>query len=183
MQTQGRAILRGLAVTGTLGLLLTFAGPLYADQPSPLDQTIADVRAKWPALSHVSPGEVQTLMDADKAVLFDVRSREEQEVSQIPGAVPVDPATSREAFVTKYGAALKGKIPVFYCAVGVRSSKLAERVGAQTLSALGAVGPLITMAGGIFAWNWEGRPLVNAKGATDLVHGYDSKWGRLVKPR
>lgn len=183
MQLQRTAIRRGLTVAGTLGLVLTIAGPLHADPASPLDQTIADVKANWPALNHATPGQVQTLIDADKAVLFDVRSREEQEVSQIPGAVPVDPATSREAFVTKYGAALKGKIPVFYCAVGVRSSKLAERVGAQTLSALGAVGPLITMAGGIFAWNWEGRPLVNAKGATDLVHGYDAKWGRLVKPR
>lgn len=177
--------LRGVVAAAALGLTLAVAGSLQvqAEQTSPLDQTIADVKAKWPGLTHASPGEVQTLIDADKAVLFDVRSPEEQAVSTIPGAVPVDPATSREAFVANYGAALKGKTPVFYCAVGVRSSKLAERVGAQTLSALGAAGSLVTMAGGIFAWNWEGRPLVNAKGPTDLVHGYDAKWGRLAKPR
>jgi rhodanese-related sulfurtransferase len=180
---QRKAFLRHLAFAAALGLTLAIAGPAQAEQPRALDQTIADVKAKWPALSHASPAEVQTLINADKAVLFDVRSPEEQQVSQIPGAVPVDPAISRESFVTKYGAALKGKTPVFYCAVGVRSSKLAERVGAQTLAALGAVGPLVTMAGGIFAWNWEGRPLVNANGATDAVHGYDATWGRLVKPR
>lgn len=179
----GNDFLRGIVFASTLGLTLAIAEPARAEQPRALDQTIADVKAKWPALSHASPAEVQTLIDADKAVLFDVRSPEEQQVSQIPGAVPVDPAISQESFVTKYGAALKGKTPVFYCAVGVRSSKLAERVGAQTLAALGAAGPLVTMAGGIFAWNWEGRPLVNAKGATDAVHGYDATWGRLVKPR
>ena len=178
-----KVIARGIALAGVLGLALLSGQAVLAGQQSPLDQTIADVKAKWPGLSHAPPSEVQTLIDNGKAVLFDVRSPQEHEVSRIPGSVLVDPAMSRDAFVAKYGASVKGKMPVFYCAVGVRSSKLAERIGTKTLAALGAAAPLVTMAGGIFAWNWESRPLVNANGPTDVVHGYDANWGRLAKPR
>lgn len=181
-----RAIVRTLALgacAAGLGIALAVPQAARAETPAALTQTMADVKAKWPGLNHAPAAEVQTLIDNGQAVLFDVRSKEEFDTSHIPGAVLVDPAISRDAFVEKFAAAIKGKTPVFYCAVGVRSSKLAERVGAQTLSALGAAAPLVTMAGGIFAWNWESRPLVNAKGATDQVHGYDASWGRLAKPR
>lgn len=181
--TRARVIARGIALIAVLGLALVSGQAAFAGQQSPLDQTIADVKAKWPGLKHAPPADVQTMIDSGKAVVFDVRSPQEHEVSHIPGAVLVDPALSRDAFVAKYGASVKGKTPVFYCAVGVRSSKLSERIGTQTLEALGAAAPLVTMAGGIFAWNWEGRPLVNANGPTDLVHGYDASWGRLAKPR
>lgn len=165
------------AVCVTLG-----AGtPGIADDQSPLSATIADVKSKWPGLTHKAPGDVQALIDGGKAVLFDVRSKEEYAVSHIPGAVLVDPAMSREAFIAAHGAQVKGKTPVFYCAVGVRSSKLAERVGAEALTASGATSGPVTMAGGIFQWNWESRPLVDELGATGKVHGYDAKWGRLAK--
>lgn len=156
---------------------------VQAQEASPLAATIADVKAKWPALHHANTGEVQTLIESGQAVLFDVRSPEEFAVSHLPGATRVDPAMSREAFLAAYGATVKGKTPVFYCAVGARSSKLAERIGEPALVEAGASAKPLTMAGGIFQWNWEQRALVNDKGATDQVHGYDAKWGRLVKPR
>ncbi len=73
---------------------------------------------------------------------------------------------------------VNGKTAVFYCSVGVRSSRLAERV-AQGLKARGAVA-VDDLAGGIFAWHGEARPLVDAKGPTDFVHPYDATWGRLL---
>lgn len=167
----------GLVLCVTLAL----SGSVLAEAQSPLAATISDVKSKWPSLTHASPGDVQTLVDSGKAVLFDVRSKEEYAVSHLPGAVLVDPAMSREAFIAAHGAQVKGKTPVFYCAVGVRSSKLTERVGADALTAAGAASAPITMAGGIFQWNWENRALVDDKGPTDKVHGYDAKWGRLAK--
>jgi 3-mercaptopyruvate sulfurtransferase SseA len=82
------------------------------------------------------------------------------------------------AFLERYGAGVDGKAVVFYCSVGVRSSALAERV-AQGLQAHGATA-VDDLAGGIFAWHGEGRPLVDAQGSTDFVHPYDSSWGRLL---
>lgn len=147
----------------------------------PIDATIADVKAKWPTLQHASPADVQKLIDNGSAVVFDVRSKEEQAVSHIPGAVFVDPAMSREAFIAQHGAALKGKTPVFYCAAGVRSSKMADRVGEQALAAAGAKTPAVSLAGGIYQWKWEARPLVDAKGPTADVMGYNPKWAQAPK--
>lgn len=160
---------------------MQFGHPVLALDQSPMAPTIADVKAKWPGLKHATPADVQALIDKGEAVLFDVRSPEEYGVSHLPGAVLVDPAMTRGAFLSTYGDKVKGKTPVFYCAVGVRSSKLTERIGAEALAVAGAVGQPVTMAGGIFQWNWESRPLVDASGPTDQVHGYDAKWGRLVR--
>ncbi len=50
-----QSFVRVIAVCGALGLALALAGPVLAEQPSsPLDQTISDVKAKWPALKHAN---------------------------------------------------------------------------------------------------------------------------------
>lgn len=172
-----------LVLAAIAGFAAAMGGPVLAQDAGPMASTIAEVKAKWPGLNHVTPEQVQTLIDGGKAVMFDVRTPEEYAVSRIPGAVRVDPAMSREAFIAAHGAAVKGKTPVFYCAAGVRSSKLTERIGPEALAAAGAASAPVSMAGGIFQWNWESRPLAGDKGATDAVHGYDAKWGRLVKQR
>ena len=152
---------------------------LESNLPPALQQTIEDVARKWPAVAHLDAGSVARLMADKSAVVFDVRSQEEYAVSHLDGAVWVDPSIGAAAFLEQHGASVKGKTAVFYCSVGVRSSKLAARV-ADGVKAAGATG-MGELRGGIFAWGGEGRPLVDAKGATDKVHGYDSTWGRLVK--
>ena len=153
---------------------------VLADAASRLQSTVDDVAKKWPAISHVAPAEAEKMLRDGTAAIFDVRSAEEFEVSHVPGAIRVDPAMTRDAFLSQHGAALKGKTAVFYCAVGVRSSNLAQRVGADAMKTAGAVRS-VNVAGGIFAWHGEALPLENAQGKTDLVHGYDSSWGKLVK--
>ena len=146
---------------------------------SSLQRTIDDVARKWPEVAHV-PAAGLLALQADKRVLvFDVRTPEEFAVSHLDGAVRVDPGIDAAAFLAEHGAAAKDKAVVFYCSVGVRSSRLTERVGAG-LKAAGALS-VGELKGGIFAWAADARPLVDAKGPTDKVHGYDSTWGRLVK--
>ena len=152
---------------------------LESSVPAALQQTIDDVARKWPTVTHLGAQDVAALMAGKSAVVFDVRTPEEYAVSHLDGAVWVDPAIETAAFLQRHGTSVKGKTAVFYCSVGVRSSKLAARV-ADGLKAAGATG-MGELRGGIFAWGGEGRLLVDAKGATDKVHGYDSTWGKLVK--
>jgi rhodanese-related sulfurtransferase len=171
--------LLGLAALalGCVGLAVWLAPPV-AGGPTTLQATIDDVARDWPRIGHVTPTEVERRIAGGKAVVFDVRTPQEYAVSRLPGAIHVDPDMGSADFLDRYGDAVKGKTAVFYCAVGVRSSRLATRVATE-LEARGAVA-VDDMAGGIFAWHGKMRPLVNAKGPTDFVHPYDASWGRLL---
>ncbi len=162
---------------GAVGLSVWLAPPVPGG-PTTLQATIDDVTQRWPQIGHVSPTEVERRIAEGKAVVFDVRTPAEYAVSHLPGAVLVDPDMTAADFLARYGDAVKGKTAVFYCSVGVRSSRLAARVAAE-LKARGAVG-VDDLAGGIFAWHGAARPLVDAKGPTDFVHPYDARWGRLL---
>ena len=151
--------------------------PPVCAEPTTLQAAIADVAQRWPRLRHITPIELVLIADR-QGVLFDVRSEAEYRVSHIPGAIHVNPGILLATFLARYGDAVKGKTVVFYCSVGVRSSRLAERVAAG-LEARGAEA-VYDLAGGIFAWHGEGRALVDASGPTDYVHPYDRAWGRLI---
>lgn len=166
------------SVAAGMAAILAAVPPTALGAPASLQATIDDVARRWPQLGHISPARVEELMRQRRAVLFDVRTPAEYAVSHLPGAINVAPGMSAVTFLEQYGGAVGGKTAVFYCSVGVRSSKLAERV-AQGLKARGATA-VDDLAGGIFAWHGEGRTLVDARGPTDFVHPYDSEWGRLL---
>ncbi len=155
------------------------AGGLRADDTGQLEKTIADVAKRWPNLQHVPADDVARMMADNSAVIFDVRTEQEYNVSHLEGAIRVDPAIDSAEFLKAHAEAVKGKTAVFYCSVGVRSSKLAERVG-QGLKEAGALGTQ-NLRGGIFAWLQEYRPLHDAAGPIELVHPYDKTWGKAVK--
>lgn len=143
-----------------------------------LAATMANVAERWPAISHIAvPAAAEKIQTGD-VVLFDVRTAEEYAVSHLPGAQHVEPGITDDDFLSKFGDSVDGKEVVFYCSVGVRSSKLAERMKSH-LTERGATA-VYDMAGGIFAWHSERRPLVNARGPTDFIHPYNARWGRLV---
>lgn len=148
-----------------------------------IEQTVA---VRWPAVAQLPRGDLAGLLAnaAHEVVLIDVREADEHAVSHLPGAIRVDPGIDGAAFLAAYGAALNGKTAVFYCSVGVRSSILAARIKASIVQ--DAVGPVDTFAvynltGGIFGWHNEARPLTSAQGPTEQVHGYDARWGKLVR--
>jgi rhodanese-related sulfurtransferase len=166
-----------LLAVAAVGLIAAHAA-LTAAAPATLQATIEDVARRWPQIGHIKTAQLAALIAAGKVVLFDVRSPAEYAVSRLPGAISVAPDMPTADFLDRYGGAVSGKTAVFYCSVGVRSSKLAERVAAG-LKARGAVG-VDDLAGGIFAWHGERRALVDGNGPTDFVHPYDSTWGRLL---
>jgi rhodanese-related sulfurtransferase len=162
-----------------VALILALASPPPATGgPATLDATISDVARRWPEIGHITPAALDRMMAKRNAIVFDVRTPQEYAVSHLPGAIHVAPGMRARDFLERYGGKVKGKAAVFYCSVGVRSSRMAEKV-ADGLKARGATA-VDDLAGGIFAWHGERRALVDAKGSTDFVHPYDASWGRLL---
>lgn len=105
-------------------------------------------------------------------VLLDVRTEEEFAVSHLSGARRIDPDAT--AAQLDRGIA-KDQPIVTYCSVGYRSSALAERLRGAGYT------QVENLAGSIFAWANEDRPLVsNGKPAT-FVHPYSGFWSGMVK--
>lgn len=145
----------------------------------PLTEIERSIERTYKHVRHLAPEAVAArLSGRSDLVLFDVREASEYEVSRIPGATRVNPHVLAQTFFAQHGAALAGKTVIFYCSVGVRSSRLAGRL-TEGLHRLGAA-KIYNLSGGIFRWHNEQNALVNSRGATSHVHPFDDGWGRYV---
>lgn len=180
MRPTWRAYALGLALlAGTAGTWAYVVSAQNAERVR-LADVERQVDQRYDTIKHVSAGDVAKLMKREpNVVVFDVRKPGEYAVSRIAGATRVDPGISKAQFMARFADKLRGKKVVFYCSVGVRSSRLAERVG-DALSGLG-VTYVANMRGGIFRWHNQSRPLENDQGRTPFVHPYDKTWGRYVE--
>ncbi|SRR6056297_829337 len=108
----------------------------------------------------------------EQKVLLDTRSREEYEISHIPGAIWV----GYESFdPSAVGDLDRNKKVVVYCSVGYRS----EKIGKQ-LQDLGFK-KVINLYGSIFEWANRSYPLIDMKGDTvNQVHAYNRMWGQWI---
>ncbi len=151
-----------------------------AEQALPLDAVEADLRKSYPTVSVMGSEDLAKLdTSGDGVLLLDARTDAEFGVSRIHGAHRVDPRMSATQFQSLFGANLKGKKVVVYCAVGARSSGLVRRIDATAREA-GAVG-VYNLGGGIFRWHNEKRPLQGPSGATDEVHPFSWRSAPLIK--
>ena len=144
--------------------------------------------------------------DKDNYLIFDVREKDEYAVSHIKDAKLLPPSTWKSSFFRKFGDQIKGKQIIFYCSVGVRSSKMAKYLG-QSLKEKGAK-EIYNLEEGIFGWANQGAPLYKsdekfqkqnirvkrekladkspsqqvekALYQTTKVHPYNNHWGQLI---
>ena len=72
-------------------------------------------------------------------LVLDVREAGEYAVSRLPSAVRVPPDADADAFMRAVGDSVNGMQLLFYCSVGQRSSKLADRVQ-EDVTAAGGLG-------------------------------------------
>ncbi len=149
-----------------------------AYQPSDLPKVEARVRQEFSDVTQILPDDFAAMKNKRSPLIIDVREPAEFAVSHIDGAVRVDPNAPADAFVNKLAALAAGRDVIFYCSVGVRSSRLADRVG-LALRARGAEG-IYNLEGGLFRWHNERRPLVDGAGPTDRIHPFDAHWGGLI---
>jgi rhodanese-related sulfurtransferase len=108
-------------------------------------------------------------------VVLDARTPAEYEVSHLKGALPIDPY--RPSLRSLRGVPQTSAI-VVYSSAGYR--------GARVASWLAKAGypSTVNLAGGLFQWANEGRPIFREEGRpAALVHPYDQRWGLLVDGR
>jgi rhodanese-related sulfurtransferase len=166
------------------GALLRLTGrtawlaPAVGDNP--LRVVEADIAARYHDIEHVSPADLalQLARHRDRVVLFDVRTEPEFAISNLKGASRLSPATRSATFKRHHADRVAGKDFVFYCAVGVRSARLASRLQ-PALVAAGAV-RIFNLSGGIFRWHNERRPIVADSGMAERVHPFDAHWARFL---
>jgi rhodanese-related sulfurtransferase len=105
-----------------------------------------------------------------QSVLLDIRTQPEFEVSHIHGARRVDPDANASAVNLP-----KDQPIVTYCSVGYRSGGFAKKLQDAGYS------NVQNMAGSIFQWANEGRPIERNGQRVDKVHPYNATWGKLLK--
>ena len=158
-----------MASVATLALA-TSAVALCQDVPDrPLD-FVSVIESRHPGVPWVSTASLAAELEGDAPVLLDVRTTAEYATSHIRGATRVEPGSDPSR------VDLPSERPVVvYCSIGYRSADFAERLRARGIEAR-------NLAGGIFQWANEDRPMVKHGEATQHVHPYDATWGRLVDP-
>ena len=178
----GAALLAGAVHLGGMARV----SPSQAYEPADLAKIEARLRTKHAQIGHMTTSQMDEVLmggaGSGGTAIFDVREAVEFSVSRLPGAERVDPEISADDFFARFGDAVAGRRIVFYCSVGVRSSKLAAALKAQ-LMARGAKG-IYNLQGGVFRWHNEHRTLVDGTGTqTDRVHPYNNYWGGLIARR
>jgi sterol desaturase/sphingolipid hydroxylase (fatty acid hydroxylase superfamily)/rhodanese-related sulfurtransferase len=141
-----------------------------------MDQTLAWVRAEFPAVPRLQSSELAAWMadpQRDQPALLDVRTAEEYAVSHLPGAVRVEPTARVRDVLDRHG---EQKALVTYCSVGYRSSQLAEALIGRGRT------NVFNLEGSIFAWANGGYPLERAGRPVTEVHPYSWSYVRLINP-
>ncbi len=96
----------------------------------------------------ISVADTAAALADDSATVVDVREAYEREAGHIDGTLHIE----LERLAAQAESIPKDKPVIFYCHVGSRSAMAAQAFEAAGFDAL-------SMAGGILAWDAEGRPL------------------------
>ena len=158
------------AAAGLIALLAAGAcAPRALDWRS-VERLIAE---QFPDVPSVTTHELAALLSsaADGVVLLDARGADEFAVSHLRGARHVG---SDAAAAGRLAAAAPDAAVVVYCAVGYRSAALVAR-----LRAMGHA-HAVNLAGSIFRWAGDGRPVYRGGARVEQVHPYDDAWGALL---
>ena len=108
----------------------------------------------------------------DKYIFLDSRQEKEFNVSHIKNSIYVG---NEDFSIKKLSQIPKNAEIVVYCAVGVRSDKIAKEIIDAGYT------KVHNMLGGIFEWINKGNPVYDTSGnTTQSVHAYSRFWGAFV---
>lgn len=166
-----------LAVAGLAGGLVLRLAPSSTEFT--LAAMEADVAQRFPLVTHLPRAELNAKLASEKPpLLIDVRDDAEFKVSHLPGALHMRPDIPIAEAKAQLQPLVAGREVVFYCASGMRSSVLATEVQDELIKS-GATA-VHNLQGGIFGWHNANGALVDAQGATDVIHPVSDKWGTLL---
>lgn len=132
------------------------------------------ISARFPDVHWVDAETLASWMsgtNAGELVLLDVRSGEEQEVSQLHDAQDLDP---EHPDIASLRIPKDAKV-VVYCSIGYRSAAVIEdleRAGIQNV---------YNLEGGLFDWANQDRPVYRGEERVQEVHPYSRLWGLLLR--
>jgi rhodanese-related sulfurtransferase len=133
------------------------------------------ISALFPRVRWIETPELAEALDrptSARPVLLDSRTHAEHALSHLDGARRIDPAAHDLAALD-----LPRTAPlVVYCSVGYRSAVLCRRLAAQGYT------DVRNLAGGIFQWANEGRPLQSDAGGDVRVHPFSRFWAAWLSP-
>lgn len=121
-----------------------------------------EYKKNFPDIGDISAAAAERLDARNEVVFIDVRTPEEQAVSELPGAVT-------EAAVKENPTILEGKTAVAYCTIGYRSGLYVEKMDRRGIH-------MLNLAGGILAWVLSGGKVYHDGRETKRVHVYGEKW-------
>jgi rhodanese-related sulfurtransferase len=176
------AVMRGwikvLLIMILLPILVGGVVLLVAGRPVAFKVLQTRIESRFPEIKWIDTGELARWRDQSgqpQPVVLDARTAPEFEVSHLQGAVLIDPY---KPSLKPLKAFPRDTPLVVYSSAGYRSARVASWLGKAGYS------NARSLAGGLFQWANEGRPLFKQEGRpTALVHPYDQKWGMLVEGR
>lgn len=166
-------ILRHLILLGSVALTAC-----NVSKASDLEDVHHSIEERYNDVAHI-PAQEFTNLEPGQIIVFDTRAPDEYAVSHLPGAIRIDPDIEGVEFLSKFHAQIQNREVVFYCSVGERSSRVAQRVD-QAARAKNLPLKTYNLEQGIFGWHNAQRQLVQNGSVTDLIHPYDENWGQLV---
>ncbi len=141
-----------------------------------LDDIHEDIVSNYD-VQHIS-NEAFNNIPSENMVIFDVRKLKEYKVSHIENAIHLDPSTTAEEFFKQHASKLNNKVAVFYCSVGLRSSKMLSELKDKLPE--NGVSQAYNLVGGAFKWHNDQIDFVKNGEVTRDIHPYNAYWGRLV---
>jgi rhodanese-related sulfurtransferase len=169
-----RIVSRRAVVGSAIAVLLIATATVVCGQGVAWAVVNWKVRHDFPGIRRIEPRQLADwLNDKGRAqpVLLDIRTKPEYDVSHIHGARRVDPDANAEGIHLP-----KDQPVVTYCSVGYRSGGFAKKLQEAGYT------NVQNMAGSIFQWANEGRPVERNGERVHKVHPYNSTWGKLLKP-
>jgi rhodanese-related sulfurtransferase len=148
---------------------------LVAGRPLAFEVLQRKTAARFPEVKWISTGELarwQADTGQPQPLIVDARTQPEFAISHLKGAVSIDPYRPN---LRSLRTPSRQEAILVYSSAGYRGARVANWLRTQGYTTV------VNLAGGIFKWVNEGRPLFRAEGRpTALVHPYDQRWKYLV---
>ncbi|XP_005103411.1 uncharacterized protein LOC101848986 [Aplysia californica] len=166
--------------------------PAEESQSSPgffMKTTISSISLKFPSVKNLSTSNLDKMLKDPSergVVLLDARPQEEYNVSHLEDAKRVDfKDVNMEELSAQLASEFSGKpnpTVVCYCSVGYRSSVVAKNLQEHYKSSgQQPVPEIYNLAGSLFQWANERRPMVDMNGQkTQFAHPYSVLFGKLL---
>ena len=127
-------------------------------------------------IENIDPETLRKWLDADKAVLVDVREASEYEAEHIKGAALVPLGRLRRAALPEHS----GRNLVITCRMGGRGQAACQRLRAE----MSAHDTIYHLEGGILAWKRAGFPVASKEhpaASAKPAASSGSRWGGLFR--